>query len=39
MQNLSLGNPDPAPKPGGRKKKLHDAGNRLKTGPETIKRL
>ena len=39
MQDLPLGNPDPAPKPSGRKKKLHGAGNRLETGPETAKRL
>ena len=39
VQDLPLGNPDPAPKPSGRKKKLHSAGNRLETGPETAKRL
>jgi hypothetical protein len=39
MQDLPLGNPNPAPKPDSRKKKLHGAGNRLETGPETTKRL
>jgi hypothetical protein len=39
MQDLPLGNPNSTPKPGGRKKKLYGAGNRLETGPETVKRL
>jgi hypothetical protein len=39
MQDLPLGNPNFTPKPDGRKKKLYGAGNRLETGPETIKRL
>ena len=39
IQDLPLNNPDPAPKPGGRKKKLHGVSNRLETGPETAKRL
>ena len=39
IQDLPLGNPDPAPKPSGRKKKLHDISNRLETGPKTTKKL
>jgi hypothetical protein len=38
MQDLFINNPDPAPKSNGREKKLHDVSNRLKIGPETIKR-
>jgi hypothetical protein len=39
MQDLPIGNPDPIPRCGNRKKKIHGANSRLETGPETAKRL